>query len=69
MRCEGSVRKITQRRGNKMTEIVIGKEALMHLLNKEGIVGVLDEPKNGEVHGSIETEKGFMTFRYPGKGE
>ncbi len=52
-----------------MTEIVIGKEALLHLLNIEGVDCKLMEPPTGEAHGGIETALGFMTFGYPKKVE
>jgi hypothetical protein len=40
-----------------MTEIVIGKEALLHLLKNEGINAVLEEPGEDEVHGNIVAAK------------
>ena len=50
-----------------MTEIVIGKEALLHFLRNEGINVVLEEPVENENYGSIETKYAIMTFRYPEK--
>jgi hypothetical protein len=52
-----------------MTEIVVGKEALKHLLATEGVLAIWDEPKDGEFYGSVENARGYITFRYTDKKE
>ena len=45
----------------EMTEIIIGKESLLHLLKNEGINAVLEEPGEDEVHGNIVAAHGFSS--------